>query len=418
MKIRIDQKENIYFLLIIVFALAGLSGISFFPRLAVLMILLFCIIRGRQERHLFNPYYAFAFVPFSLLIYTNLSIRYMLDLNISTWFLAIINMVAFLAAFNITSSYRKYEKCIGGGKGKNLINNTLLLIIFGFAPFVYRIVTGTLMPLASVFTLFGTAAMICAIKTNKKSLVILVFIAYVLQSLVNVTKSGVLSMLLSILIGYEKYYEHNRRNNLKVIALAAIGIIVMILSFTFANQLRNTRTASETVFYYTRYGGVTWNRNNALFMPYMYLTTPWANLQYVVQTQNTRTYGLWFLKPILGYLQMDSLFRNQYNIRAYSTFNTFTFIATHFKDFGFLGSIIPSAFLGFFVKKVYSRYRVSRSPFDTACYVLCFQAVAEMFFSNHFFMQSYPFSIVIIMGIYKYLFCKQNEVELEDEALY
>ena len=43
------------------------------------------------------------------------------------------------------------------------------------------------------------------------------------------------------------------------------------------------------------------------------------------------------------------------------------------------------------------------------------QAVVEMFFSNHFFTQSYPFTIVIIMGIYKLLFCKKYDVEIERE---
>ena len=196
--------------------------------------------------------------------------------------------------------------------------------------------------------------------------------------------------------------------------LAILGIIVMVLSFSFANKDRESMSSAEVVDYYSQYGGIEWNQNTALFMPYMYLTTPWANLQYLTETQDTRTFGLWLIKPILGYAQLDDCFQKQYYIQAYSSFNTLTFISCNFKDFGYWLSVISSLLLGIFVKKIYSRYQKSHSALDVACYVLVGLAVLEMFFSNEFFTQSFPFTIVIIMAIYKLVFFPKNKPQLED----
>ena len=385
-------------------------------RIAVLMLLVLCIFRGRREKYLINPYYLFAITPLSLLIYVNLSYNYMVDLTVHTWILAIINMAAFLIAMDFTPNYRSTYRCIGAGEGEKLIKNTAALLVMGFLPSVYRSITGTIMPLASVFSLFTSAGLVCALKSKNKKVIICVLIAFAVSYWGYVSKSSILSLALGILIGFEKYYLSTRKQKITLIALSGVGLLVMVFAFTFANQDRGTVTAAESVAYYARYGGVTWNRNNALLMPYMYLTTPWANLQHVIETQNTRTYGLWLIKPILGYLQLDNLFEKEYLLSAYSNFNTLTFIATQFKDFGYWGSIISSVFLGYFTKKVYSRHVLSRSPLDVASYVLVGQAVLQMFFSNEFFTQSFPFTIVIIMGIYKYVFCRRNEIELEENG--
>ena len=346
-------------------------------------------------------------------MYVNLSSNYMLDLTVRTWIIAIINMAAFLIAMDFTPEYKKVSKCIGAGEGKKIIHNTVILMVMGFLPSVYKALVGTIMPLASVFSLFTSAGLVCALKSKNKKLIIIVLSLFIISYWGYVSKSSILTLALGLLIGFEKYYLTSKKQKMTLIALSGIGLLVMIFAFTFANQDRGTVTPAEYVAYYSRYGGIVWNRNNALLMPYMYLTTPWANLQHVIETQNTRTYGLWLVRPFLGYLQLDNLFKAQYSLRAYSNFNTLTYIATQFKDFGYWGSIISSVVLGIFVKKIYSRYSLSRSPFDVASYVLVGQAVLQMFFSNEFFTQSFPFTIVIIMGMYKYIFCRGNEVELE-----
>lgn len=412
----VEKRSLISALLIIITSLIGVV-LNSVPvcRVSVLVILIICILRGRQEQYFLNLYYLFAFVPFSLLIYENIS-NYTMDLSVSTWILAIVNMSAFLIAVDFTAPYKRLIRCIGAGKDRILIENTLILFLLGFSPTIFQAIFKIAMPLASVLTLFSTAALVCAIKSKNKYLIIFVTAIFMFSWISYVSKSTILTFCVACLICYEKYYILTEKQHRRLIILSSVAVIVMIMAFSFANQSRGSMSGSAAVEYYTKYGGLVWNRSGNLLMPYMYLTTPWANLQYVVETQNTRSYGLWLLKPLIGYFQLDDLFEQYYSMKAYSNFNTFTYIACNFKDFGYWGSCVSSIFLGFFSKKIYSRYCKSKSPLDTACYVLVAQAVLEMFFSNEFYTQSFPFTIVIIIGIYKFIFCKQCDVELEDSV--
>lgn len=409
----VEKKTFITSMLVLLTAITGVIFNSpIVCRGCVLLLFVICILRGMREKYYLNPYYMFALVPFTLLIYANISI-YHLDLTVNTWLIAIINIAAFIGAFEFTPAYKNEKNCIGIQDTGSLLQNTYILLFLGYVGVVFQYIFGSTMPLASVFGLFSTAAVVCAFKSKKKSLIILVCLVTVVSWMTYVSKTSVLGFCLTTLICYEKYYLKTSKQRKRIIILEIIGIVIMIFSFSFANQDRGNSSASSVVAYYTMYGGLKWSGKDYLLMPYMYITTPWANLQHVIQTQASHTYGLWTLKPLLGYFQMDSLFTEWYSLRAYSSFNTFTYIAVLFKDFGFWGSCIGSTFLGFFVKKVYSRYTISKSPLDVACYVLVAQAVLEMFFSNHFFTQSYPFTIVIIMGIYKIIFCRGQIAEIE-----
>ena len=245
--------------------------------------------------------------------------------------------------------------------------------------------------IASILQLCSVPSLICAMKSKKRPLVLFLLLLFIGTSIGFLSKSAVLTYIFAVIIGFEKYFIKTEKQKKNVAVLAAVGIVLMVFSFTFANKDRESRSSQDTLDYYATYSDVEWSSPNALFMPYMYLTTPWANLQYLMESQNERTYGLWLFKPLLGYLQLDDKFRSEYKMQAYSTFNTLTFISTNFKDFGYWLSIISSIFLGFFVKKVYSRYRKSRSALDVACYVYVGLAVLEMFFSNEFFVSSNDF---------------------------
>ena len=407
-----DNKE-VYLVLLSVFALLIRSIL--FARIVVLYIIVLCFIWGRKEKSFVNPYFLFAATPLSLFIYVNVSNQYMLDLTFETWGIAIINMVAFVLALRHTSDFRLEKSCKGPSDNKLLLHTLIFASIALFSSVMEYIMQRPFF-LSSVLNLCSVPALICAIKSKKKVLIILVFLVFIVTSIGFLSKSFVLTYILATIIGFEKYIIKNERQKKNVVALTAVGMVIMVLSFTFANKDRGTRSAQDTVDYYTKYSDIEWNSPNALFMPYMYLTTPWANLQYLMESQDERTYGLWLFKPLLGYLQLDENYKPEYRMRAYSTFNTFTFISTNFKDFGYWLSILSSLLLGFFVKKVYSRYRKSRSPLDVACYVYVGLAVLEMFFSNEFFTQSFPFTIVIIMGLYKLFFFNKSKPQLESNT--
>lgn len=366
-------------------------------RVVALTELITCVLLGSRQKKITNPYYLFALTPLSLLLYVDLGGLYMLELSAKTWRLAIINIEAFIIALYITPSFKKYSNCISIRKTNVLIFSSISFYLISFI--------GSFVPeLTALFWFLSVAAIVCAMKTKKK--IMYVFCAYIILSSLlsgHTSKMTVLLQCITILVCYDKYFVSTKAERKRIFFLAGMAAVLMVFAFTFANKERGMYDSKEGMNYYLKQGKIEWNYNAALFMPYMYFETPWTNLEYVVETQDTRTNGLWMLKPILGYLGLAEKYKDDYELIPYSSFNTFTFIPPGFKDFGFVWSIILSIFLGFFVKKIYSRYEISKSPFDITSYILVALATAEMFFSNHFFMQSYPFTCFVIMEIWKIL---------------
>ncbi|MEE1082578.1 MAG: O-antigen polymerase [Paludibacteraceae bacterium] len=369
-------------------------------RFTVLIIVLICIGFGYKEDKFVNPYYLFVLTPVTLLMYVDLGGRYFVTIDVNTWNLAIINMLAFICGLKFTSDFKTKSIQYGIISEKKAYKHILVLYALSWvAPF-----SG---PLRNVLPLLSTVVVVLAFSTRNKKIILLYTFLVVFKMVVgHSSKTGVLSTLFAYLISYEYYYITTTKQRIKVLILSLCSVFFMIFAFSFANKNRGNYDAKSGLEYYSR-DGLDWNLDSRLFLPYMYLETPWINLQYVTRTQDTRTYGLWALKPILGYagLRDDSV----YDLIPYSSFNTFTFISCHFKDFGYYGSILLSFFLGFFVKKIYSLSNKSPSPFMLGSYVLVAQATLEMFFSNHFFMQSYPFTICIMMWLYQRVFTKAKK---------
>lgn len=385
---------SIYLLLLAV-VMSLVAGNEIVDRISVLLILCVIIRHGIKEESPVNPYFLFALTPITLLIYVNIGDTYMTDLTHRTWLLGIINMSVFVIALLLTKPVKEKSSYNIKQTTSSLTFHTVILFAISFL--------GNLIPaLESVFWICAVPAMVCAILSKKVGLFVLAGIYLLISfSSGSISKLFMLMLAMTFLVSYDKYYAVTKKSKRSVFLVMIAGVLLMLVAFSFANKDRGNYDADEGVSRYSAQG-ITWTGAARLFMPYMYLTNSWTNLQYVTETQDTRTYGLWLAKPILGYLQIDDSLGPVYSLDSYSSFNTFGFITCGFKDFGYWLSVLSAIFLGFFVRKIYSRYLISRSPFDTACYVLVGLATLEMFFSNHFFMQSYPFTVVIIMWLYKY----------------
>lgn len=319
----------------------------------------------------------------------------MLNLTHETYFFALVNVGAFtfsLALFN-TYSYSRSSFMLATSQKSNFLH-LLILFVLGYGSRYVPQISGVL---------WVCMVPVIVLVFKMKSRVLIAFLmAFLLYTLFDqASKTAVLMNILAIFVALEKYSYNglkNRKRNFKRFAL--LGFVVVLLSFTFANKNRGTLHADASMEYYSNQG-INWSLPSEIFMPYMYSTSPWANLQYVLETQTAHTWGLWTLKPFLGYLFLDNLFEEFYQLTAYSSFNTFTYMVCAFKDFGYAGSFLMSVIIGYFVKYVYTNFKLSESPFNVSIYACTCLAVLEMFFSNHFFMQSYPFTIIIVLGLYR-----------------
>lgn len=397
-----------FFVLQIILCFVGFQNdsIAIF-KIAALLILIYCIAEGLKQKYIVNPYYLLILTPISLLIYLNIGDAFFVDLTRDTWLLIICNIDALLIGLTYTRPTRYRERKLKDTYAQSLYTRTawIFTLLGIIPPLVFRF-TGVIIPLSYIISMLGVAGIMSATATKKLKLIIPIILIYIFPILLGgASKTGVLTVLMALIISYEKFYVNlEDLKSLKIIRkriiiCCVIAIPVMISAFTLANKERGSYDANENLEYYE--SSVVWDYDAAYFMPYMYITTPWANLQYVTETQDYRSNGYWLTKPILGPIFDDEFLEDDYTPQAYSPFNTFSFIGLHFKDFGYWGSLLMSLFLGFFIKKVYTLYAATCLPYDAASYVFTAQATLELFFSNHFFGLSYPFMIVIVMYLFK-----------------
>ena len=397
-------------------------------RFFVSAIFVYCIYKGLQQEYIINAYLLFSLTPLSLLIYSeDFSSYYLRELTASTWVFAIINMVAFLAAYSLSGKRPPKKVRMGPlnfydvsdenteiDQGR-LKQHAVILSIIGFLPSVYSLAFKSTMPLSAIIGFFAYIGIAFAFRSRNRGTILICVLMSAFGFFQDFNKTRLLYLVLTILLCIEVYVVESKRQRSKYMGvglLAAIGMLLIafpLKSFTrsggdILSFFKNGAEISANAFSYydNRFN---FSGPNFLRMPYMYLAQGWNNLQHVMQTQDTRTFGLWLFKPLLGYLQIDGSFAEQYVMTPFSpAFNTFTYMAVLFKDFGYYGSVFGSIILGVFVKAVVRRLHKDCSAFATASSALVLMATLEMFFSNHFFGMSYPFTIVIIGFLYMKLF--------------
>ena len=432
---RIKKKALIWLTVIVLFTITVIEitiGFSDEPmivlyRIIVGFILAYCLYKGVNIREIYNPFIFFALTPLSLMLYTeSVSTTYLNKLKPLTWVLAIVNMIAFLAMLSYTSRPKKYERLnetidtcnenISSLMNRRLIFHAVVLFSLGFFPLLYQIVFGHAFFLASVFTFFTFPGLAMAWRSKNKYLISILYLIVALSFMINFNKSIFLSYGLITLICYKRYFIFNKKQFWKMLAISVFGVLAFFfIAFPLKSMVQDQGLLSldslitEIIRYSTSKDDyyaktIVFNGPAVFRFPYMYLVSAWNNVQYIMETQSFHTYGLWFFKPLLSWLQIDGLLGNTFELKPYSSFNTFTYITVLYKDFGLWGSWIESVFLGYYVGHFFNKYRCSMSAFDIACYAIISQAVIEMFFSNHFFQLSYPFTIVVICWLYKLVF--------------
>jgi oligosaccharide repeat unit polymerase len=402
-------------------------------RTGVFLVFLFCLYKGFKESELFNPYFLFLPTPISLMLYfESLSPFYLVELTQLTWNIAIINMIMFVIGLSIVKSNRKTDSMMIHGDVKkhyyikNLKIHAYSLLFLGLLPTFFSVFAGfpslikgdfqtlktfaNIMPLSSIFTLFKFPAIVSAIKTKNKNTISITLILCLFAIIVNFSKFEIGILMFTVFISVYRYSGSSKLKIAQLMFYVFVGSLIMLWAFDFYDTFRGFDTAN----YLLQTGRISSSVKKDLVLPYLYLTTPWTNLQFVIENNTSYTFGLWMFKPFINYLSLDTLFYDQYILVSRTTFNTFTYITVLFRDFGSIGSAIISFVMGLFIKKIYKLYKQVNSPFITAVYALNAYAIFMMFFSNHWFGLSYPITIIIIMFFYNVFFvryCSKN-VEL------
>lgn len=389
-------------------------------RLCALCIFYYCIKQSFKQNTIVNIYTLFAITPFSLFIYSaKFSPNYLMELKDSTWIIAIFNIVAFLLAYKVTRFKTRISSkyLLNQEDRKKLRLHIYILGGLSILPFIFMKI-GLAIPLRSFMYFFSYIGLAMAFKLKEKKMIAIAFAFILVSFSIDFDKNKFMTLAICTFVCCEAYLVRTVSDKRKMIFACLAGALFMILvAFPLKDYLRNGGTYYEFVQNHSHisdeaFGMLTermyFNGPEFLKMPIMYMISPWNNLQYVMETQQWHTYGLWTLKPFINYLGLESNVEAAYNLESFSSFNTFTYITVGYKDFGYWGSIIISILLGVYVKFVFSRNLKNGSVFDVATCGLVGMAVFQMFFNNHFFMQSYPFTIFIAGYVYKKVFHLKN----------
>lgn len=393
---------------------------SMIIRLCLIFIFLFCLYKGLEEPTFVNPYFLFSLTPLSLLLYSSsVSEYYLRPLEFETLLLSVLNIFVFIFTFNLTNKKKNgtaistITEVSKNKNAKDLLHSVILFII-GILPNLFNLM-GRQMPFAHFFSMCIYLAITLCYKSNYKKVFWLYSgLYFLLQLITTFNKTSFMLIIIVILVTLERGLNKKQRS--KLFIFAAISMLFLIfIAFPLKDYLSNgnnlTSFLSSDLNSLSDYFSprISWNGNQQLMIPYMYLTTPWNNLQYVLENNHSFTHGLWFFRPLLSYVQVTDGIAVYDSIAPYSqAFNTFCFITYHYVDFGYIGSLVPTVFLGWYVGKVYNNYKFHYNPFSIATYGLVAVAVLEMFFSNHFFTQSYPFTIFIVCFLYKNIFYERR----------
>lgn len=418
--------------LAILFAAASLSIValtlqgleSIWLRFAALGLFFVCIFAGLHERHFFNPYYLFSLTPLSLALYDySFSTYYLSQLNESTYYLGLLCIATFLVGLMVANRQRAghgSNEHRGARREESLFYPLLFLgmlpVIYGVAIAPNVLLSGDLlgmgkyvgmMPMSSILMICKYPALALAIKSKRKKRIAIALGCCIAALVLSFNKTNLIFLLFSTIFPIKKYLLTNARSNRVFIVVCALSAVVMVLSVTFYDSIRSDFNSTEALIA----RGASSSLPEPLMLPYMYLVSAWSNLQFVIETQPSHTFGLWLLRPLLFYFRIDGFFDGSYQLVAPSSYNTFTYIACLWKDFGFVGAPVVSCGLGLFVGHVYQKSRKSSSPFSLSAYALVAVAVCEMFFSNHFFSLVYPFTACIIAMLCDALAARPSKLE-------
>lgn len=435
MLLKIKVKQLVWvvlFLLIILifFMLRHLDAEAIVYKMTLGILITICLIRGLNEKIKLNPYLLFSLSPISLLIYDeSVSSHYLVNLSDNTYWLAILNMAAVLLGFIVIGGKKVKisENLLKKGEElglSTLKRHSIIFIVLGLLPTIIAGITSigavvTLnlnnlknsvnsIPLSSVLSLFIYPAIVCALKTRKKLLIAIVLSLTAISILFNFSKTTIAMASITILVSlYTNQIEHHsKKRNIRLLFAGIVSAFLLYESFDIYNNIRH----SYDIKAYFQGLGYVGNVSNALFLPYMYLISPWSNLQYICETTTQHMYGMWLIKPFLSYLQIDNLFGIKYSmVPRFSAFNTFTFISAFYIDFGFWGSIICSFLFGMFLMSVYNLYKYHyNSPYVVSIWALNSYAIVMLFFNNHYLQLSYPITIILLMWIWMLIMNKKK----------
>ena len=420
------------FMIPLLFLFMGASREVFIYKILICFGLCFTLYRGLVvDRDWFSPFTLFSSFYLCLSIYASgVSETYLPELSDYTMFLILLGSLSFLFGmvfYKIFGFIRKPKVHLASRSAavaRISDYSYWYLLLIGLMPFFYSIATNgllilkseglspleiqemrssALLPIFYILTCLLNVAIITAMRKRKKSHIIIVVTVALASAVITVSK---MTMVMTMFfISYGVIRNHLIKSNRLKITLLVFGILFF---FVMGHFFRSHRGYDEGVFYaYEENYNVdvsAYTENvKDVFLYYMYIASPYTNFDYVVENTDQFTYGRRTIFPILSITQLKRVFdleMEKLPIRN-APFNTHTFLADFYVDFGIWGCLFLSFTLGIIVYHFYAKAMLTDDPLDTAIYLYWGYATFMMFFNNHFTSQGYPIAFYLVISAYK-----------------
>ena len=401
---------------IFVFLMVFINPSAFSVIFGLVFILLLWL--GGREKNLLNPYYLFSSTPLTIILYNHeISPYFLKEFNAQVGFVMFLGISFFILGLLLV----KKKKLI---IAKSLVNRHFWIVfILGVTPHLIGTIIAGLpilnidnveharqsysLPIISQFSIFLPISIIVAFQQKSTLKILLSILVTLFFSFATLAKFSILLAFMFIFFSLLKYGHKSKISSvIKRTGILLVLLIPMLFSFVF--DARNDLEQSE----------YQWRQNistdvpileqfgDLIYLPYLYLTTPWSNLAHNVDLINNNNnfeydYGLRSVKPLISLLQLDGFVEyDQKSIYQYPM-NTYAFITDFYLDAGIFGVALLSLLLGVFVKKVYQYGTYENDSLKDGLWVTVGFATFMMFFSNHFTSVGYPLVTLVLLMIYQ-----------------
>jgi oligosaccharide repeat unit polymerase len=259
-------------------------------------------------------------------------------------------------------------------------------------------------PILSMLSCLTNVALITVMSTKRKKQIIFVLIIVLISSSMIFAKLDLMFTIFFASYGVIKYKLVTRKTSSLILIIGTV-----LIFFGLSQSYRYARGGEAGKLYtfeknYISYGSKYYSENlRDIYLTYMYMVTPFSNLDYIFENFKNYTNGkmsFWSLISISQIKRIYGLKPLLKPIRVWP-FNTHTFLADFYMDFGILGVLLMPFILGVSVYYFYSRTFLSNDPLIISIYLYWGLATLMMFFSNHFTSVGYPLHYLIVIEMYR-----------------
>lgn len=369
-------------------------------KVVVMILTLYAIYLARFEKNWFNPIWLYIVTPVSYMMYAEqLGGIFLDELSLSTKIFVPLCLFALLLGMTLGKRMSPMPLYIDSKNEPFWVVFFVGLVPTVIAYFMYGNImdlegaelteakTNSVVPFFSQFAYFLPASIIIACKKNSTKLILVSLFFSLIAALFTITKTALVMMVLFFAMGIYIFRPSFTNTLLFRFFLRFKFVIVpilLVLMFMYNNNKRNISDTRDME--YVEYSGVQdeWGTSNLaqnLFLDYCYFCSPWYNLDYNIRRNNMDSFGANTFSQFFKKIGANAGSNPKLNP---SFLNTHTYLTDYYLDFGFIGSIVASFLLGFFIYFCYARYGCSDDPILISFYVLIMYATCMLFFSNHF----------------------------------